>query len=252
MITFPTELHGYSVEFSPFEENKLACATSQHFGIVGNGRQFVLDVGERGIGEVRHFDTQDGVYDCTWSEVNENHLLSATGDGSLKLWDTHAPRNPLMSFEEHTHEVYSADWNLVTKDLFLSGSWDCKVKVWNPKSHKSLRTYKEHTYCVYSTVWSPLLPDTFASASGDHTLKIWDVNEAKSKQTIRAHEFEILTCDWNKYNEFEVATGSVDKTIRIWDLRNPKREVMELHGHSYAVRRLKYSPHNENIIASCS
>jgi len=61
-----------------------------------------------------------------------------------------------------------------------------------------------------------------------------------------------LTCDWNKYNEFEIATGSVDKSIRIWDLRKPNKEVVELHGHSYAVRRLKYSPHSENIIASCS
>ena len=27
--------HGYSVQFSPYEANRLACACSQHYGIAG-------------------------------------------------------------------------------------------------------------------------------------------------------------------------------------------------------------------------
>lgn len=33
------------------------------------------------------FDTQDGLYDCAWSEVHENQLVTASGDGSVKLFD---------------------------------------------------------------------------------------------------------------------------------------------------------------------
>lgn len=33
------------------------------------------------------FDTQDGLYDLAWSEVHENQLATASGDGSVKLWD---------------------------------------------------------------------------------------------------------------------------------------------------------------------
>ena len=33
------------------------------------------------------FDTQDGLYDVAWSEIHENQLVSASGDGSVKLWD---------------------------------------------------------------------------------------------------------------------------------------------------------------------
>jgi hypothetical protein len=32
---FETGLSCYSVEFSPFEDNKIAVACSQHFGIIG-------------------------------------------------------------------------------------------------------------------------------------------------------------------------------------------------------------------------
>lgn len=55
------------VEFSPFEENKLACATSQNFGIIGNGRQFVFSVeGDQRLVEQASFFTRDGLYDCAW------------------------------------------------------------------------------------------------------------------------------------------------------------------------------------------
>jgi len=40
------------VQFSPFEEGKLALATGQHFGIVGNGRLFVLQLSPGGIGPI--------------------------------------------------------------------------------------------------------------------------------------------------------------------------------------------------------
>ena len=44
MPAFRTVFQGYSVRFSPFEEGKLAVATSQNFGIIGNGKQYVLQV----------------------------------------------------------------------------------------------------------------------------------------------------------------------------------------------------------------
>lgn len=45
MPGFRTAFQGYGVRFSPFEEGKLAVATSQNFGIIGNGKQCVLQVG---------------------------------------------------------------------------------------------------------------------------------------------------------------------------------------------------------------
>ena len=37
------------------------------------------------------FDTQDGLYDVAWSEVNENQLVTASGDGALRLFDIKIP-----------------------------------------------------------------------------------------------------------------------------------------------------------------
>ena len=82
---------------------------AQNFGIVGNGRQHVFQMapGGGGLVEVAAFDTLDGVYDCAWNEENENILLAASGDGSIKVYDLGLPpqANPLRQFHEHKHEV---------------------------------------------------------------------------------------------------------------------------------------------------
>lgn len=47
-MRFKTPFNGYAVRFSPFAESRLAVATSQNFGIIGNGRQHVLEVSNSG------------------------------------------------------------------------------------------------------------------------------------------------------------------------------------------------------------
>ena len=44
MLSYRFPYNGYAVKFSPFVENRVAVATSQNFGIIGNGRQLVLQV----------------------------------------------------------------------------------------------------------------------------------------------------------------------------------------------------------------
>lgn len=39
---FKTAFQGYSLKFSPFEDGRIAVATAQNFGIIGNGKQYVL------------------------------------------------------------------------------------------------------------------------------------------------------------------------------------------------------------------
>ena len=49
MAPFRTAFNGYAVKFSPFEEGRVAVATAQNFGIIGNGRQYVLQVQSSGM-----------------------------------------------------------------------------------------------------------------------------------------------------------------------------------------------------------
>ena len=255
LTTFITKArHGYAVEFSPYYPQRLACATSQHFGIAGCGTLYIVDVLPEGPMLVKAFDWNDGLFDVTWCESNENVVVSGSGDGSIQVWDVAQAKGPIRAFKEHEKEVYTVDWSM-TRDvqLVVSGSWDRTIKLWDIMRNDSLSTFTGHEHVIYSTIWSPHIPGCFASASGDQTVRIWDMkNNHRPQLVIPAHSTEILCCDWSKYDQNVLVTGAVDCSIRVWDIRNPRSPVNELLGHQYAVRRLKCSPFHDSILATCS
>ena len=75
------------------------------------------------------FNTQDSAYDTAWSELNENHLVVACGDGSVKMYDMAGSELAVQDWKEHSREVYAVSWNMVSKDSFVSSSWDGTIKL---------------------------------------------------------------------------------------------------------------------------
>lgn len=104
---------GYGLRSSPFEARVWAVATAANFGIVGNGRLYVVrqvagvDCNDS-LQQVCAFDTNSGVFDCAWSEQVETQLLCANADGTIKLYDIAAATGgrPVAAFCEHqvSHE----------------------------------------------------------------------------------------------------------------------------------------------------
>jgi peroxin-7 len=124
---------------------------------------------------------------------------------------------------------------------------------------------------VYSAKFSPHQPDTIVSCSSDGLLKVWDIKaptgSATAALTIPAHPTEVLSCAWNYYVPYLVATASVDRTVKVHDIRMASSgpvapdaplppssasasTVATLLGHEYAVRRVAFSPHSANVLAS--
>ena len=243
---------GYAVQFSPFRANLLAVASSQYYGIAGNGRVSVLDT-DRNFQPIAEFLTRDGCFDVAFSEKSDVVLAAATGDGSVRLFDMTRPGDrPLAVLAGHTAETYSVDWNMHLKDLICSASWDKSVRVWDTAVGTSTLT-AQHAGIAYEAKWNPRNGKLLASVGGDGMLMIHEMGgSGRPVQTIPAHLNEVLCVDWNKCRDGIIATGSVDKQIRIWDMRNPSIPVTSLEGHQLAVRRVKWSPHSDSLLCSCS
>ncbi|CAH0555801.1 unnamed protein product [Brassicogethes aeneus] len=245
--------HGYSVRFSPFNPDRLVVATSQFFGLTGGGTLFILDLNDNKIVEVQSSQWTDGLFDVVWSENNPDHVVSASGDGGLQLWNLSTPNVPPVTFWEHKKEVYSVDWARTRQDqLFLSASWDRSIKLWDPNRQSSLGTFTGHSQLVYNAMFSPHLPNCFASVSGDGSLKLWNSLSPQPSTSFRVHDAEVLSLDWCKYDENLLATSGSDGLIRGWDIRNYLQPMFQLKGCEYAVRRVQFSPHCLSVLASVS
>lgn len=50
MLEYRTQgFNGYAVQYSPFLDSRIAVAAAANFGLVGNGRLYVLALGSNGI-----------------------------------------------------------------------------------------------------------------------------------------------------------------------------------------------------------
>ncbi|EDR14584.1 uncharacterized protein LACBIDRAFT_187545 [Laccaria bicolor S238N-H82] len=263
----------YALAWSPFHTTRLALASSANFGLVGNGRLHLVSAnpGPGGLPSVS-YETQDGLYDVAWSEVHENQLVTASGDGSLRLWDVMLNDLPIRAWQEHTQEVFSVDWSNIKKDTFASSSWDGTIKLWMPDRPRSITTVQAHHSCVYQALFSPHQPDILASCSTDGTLKLFDLRTpsylttgpntntfvnplSAAALTIPASGTEILSLDWNKYRPMVLASAGVDKLVKVWDCRMVKlgeTPQTQLPGHEYAVRKVQWSPHRADVLATAS
>ncbi|KAJ2588062.1 Histone acetyltransferase type B subunit 2 [Coemansia sp. RSA 1722] len=195
--------------------------------VVENGAVFIFD-------RTRHPSTpsSDGVcrpdirlvghsregYGMAWSVHREGHLLSASEDTTVCLWDIKG----------------------VTKD---------------ERRLEPLSVFRGHTAIVEDVAWHSMHQDIFASVGDDRRLLIWDTRKApgeKPVQDVVAHESEVNCVAFNPMSEFVFATGSGDTTVALWDLRNLKYKLHSLEAHKDEVLQLAWSPKHETVLASAS
>lgn len=192
------------------------------------------------------------VFSVDWSNIEKATFVSASWDGSVKL----VRRCPPLRLH----------LGLTVND-----------SQWTPDRPHSILTLAAHQGCVYQALFSPHTPSVIGTCSLDGTVKIFDLRRPQQPSggqpplatpalTTPSSGAEVLSIDWNKYRPWLLASAGVDRSIRVWDLRMVKPvegEALtmgavagtcenELRGHEYAVRKVQWSPHRADLIASAS
>ncbi|KAL3105925.1 hypothetical protein niasHT_024982 [Heterodera trifolii] len=159
--------------------------------------------------------TKEG-YGLSWNNNLPGHLLSASDDMTVCLWDIQAA---------------TANANFLdAKSIFTA-----------------------HTAVVEDVAWHVLHDTVFGSVGDDHKLMVWDTrtnSSTKPTHVVEAHSAEVNCLSFNPYSEFILATGSADKTVALWDLRNLKLKLHSFESHRDEIFQVQWSPHNETILAS--
>ncbi|CAD2213369.1 peroxin-7 [Angomonas deanei] len=253
---------GQQIRCNPWQPNQYIISSSQHFGVVGSGKVYIVEA-PQGFAPgslvrlVGCWGTSDGVFDSCFSEMDQNLVVCACGDG-VKVFNVPQSANrdgvmPLIHNLEHQQEVSCVAWHSAKRDNFFSGSWDTTIKLYsavNPQ--QSICTFVGHMKEVYEIATTARSPTSFLSCSGDASWKLWDTRTPQRPVLSQfGHQNQIvLSVDFNKVDPNVFATGGVDRTVRVWDARRPNQPLVSLPGHDQACRRVRFSPHSKTLLAS--
>uniref|UniRef100_F7A4Z7 RB binding protein 7, chromatin remodeling factor n=2 Tax=Ornithorhynchus anatinus TaxID=9258 RepID=F7A4Z7_ORNAN len=155
-------------------------------------------------------------YGLSWNSNLSGHLLSASDDHTVCLWDISAGPK---------------EGKIVDAKAIFTG----------------------HSAVVEDVAWHLLHESLFGSVADDQKLMIWDTRSnttSKPSHSVDAHTAEVNCLSFNPYSEFILATGSADKTVALWDLRNLKLKLHSFESHKDEIFQVHWSPHNETILAS--
>lgn len=191
------------------------------------------------------------VFDLDWNRDGRS-LLSAGGDGSVRLWDTMAVGPfgnvvPLQSTSSST---------TLTKPDSLSQAVDkeprMRVPGWLPEdgayaNGAALAVYRGHA--PSSPVWSVAFAPSgyyFMSTGGDATARLWTTDRPVPVRLFCGHTSSNVNCvDWHPNCNY-VVTGGDDKTVRLWDIQTG-RPVRLLDGCGAGINTVKVAPGGQYV-----
>jgi WD40 repeat protein len=213
-----------------------------------DGRQIVSGSGD---GTVKLWDTATGRNIRTFSHYfvlsvafspDGRQIVSGSADNTVKLWDTATGRN-IRTFSGHTEVVWSVAFSPDGRQI-ISGSEDNTVKLWDAVTGRNIRTFSGHTETVSSVAFSP---DGRQIISGsDDDVKLWDVATGRLIRTF-SDKGSALSVAFSPDGRQIVSGSLLDDTVKLWDVDTGRniRTFSDLE----AVMCLAFSPDGRQIVS---
>jgi WD40 repeat protein len=187
------------------------------------------------------------VFDVDWNRDGRS-ILSAGGDGAVRLWDTMAvgPFGEVVSVQGSSTKTTNSSVTSTSRSIAENAS-GMDVPGWRPEdlTHSNgaaLAVYRGHT--PSSPVWSVAFAPCgyyFCSTGADATARMWTTDSPVPVRIFCGHTSANVNCvDWHPNCNY-VVTGGDDKTVRMWDIQTG-RPVRLLDGCAAGINAVKVAP----------
>lgn len=185
------------------------------------------------------------VYATSFNPFN-SMLLSASQDGTVRLWDLNT-YSSAVCFKGHVMPVWDVDF-CPSGYYFVSASMDRTARLWATDQPLPLRIFADHTSDVSCTRFHPN-SNYVATGSYDKTIRLWDMATGGCVRLFTGHRGTIMSLAFSPDGRF-LASGATDGSVRVWDLSSASL-VSTLTGHADTVTTLVFS-HDSGVLASGS
>ncbi|KAE8624896.1 hypothetical protein XENTR_v10006086 [Xenopus tropicalis] len=174
-------------------------------------------------------------YGLSWNSNLSGHLLSASDDHTVCLWDTRSntTSKPSHSVDAHTAEVNCLSFNPYSEFILATGSADKTVALWDLRNLKlKLHSFESHKDEIFQVHWSPHNETILASSGTDRRLNVWDLSKIGEEQSAEdaedgppellfihgGHTAKISDFSWNPNEPWVICSVSEDNIMQIWQM----------------------------------
>ena len=204
--------------------------------------------------------TQEGHTDVVYKiHLQGDHLLSASADHTVRVWDLRTQRTLYPPLTGHTGSVTSVQFDAAAgNDVIITGGIDGNVMIWRFSTGEAIKTItKAHN----RTVLTLDSDERYLVTGGmDKKIKLWnrnlvDANHAdvppsaiKSAENDQYPAYSLLAnfeghdaaVNAVKLKDNILVSGSGDRTMRIWHL--PTGEMLhKINIHQKGIACLQYN-----------
>uniref|UniRef100_A0A2I3T9N2 Histone-binding protein RBBP4-like N-terminal domain-containing protein n=1 Tax=Pan troglodytes TaxID=9598 RepID=A0A2I3T9N2_PANTR len=194
-------------------------------------------------------------YGLSWNLNLSGHLLSASDDHTICLWDISAiPKEGKVVdaktiFTGHTAVVEDVSWHLLRESLFGSVADDQKLMIWDTRSNNTSKPMNCLSFSPYSEF-------ILATGSADKTVALWDLRNLKLKlHSFESHKDEIFQVQWSPHNETILASSGTDHRLNEQspeDAEDGPPELFIHGGHTAKIPDFSWNPNEPWVICSVS
>jgi len=175
--------------------------------------------------------TSSYITDVAWSNHSRGQISSTEFTGDITLWDA-LSASRLVTFSEHTAQVWSLDYSHTEPGVLASASEDKTVRLWNVLQPKAVGVIPSgvELCCVK---FNPMNEYQIVFGGANYMAYCYDTRKLDKPLALMVdHKSTVSGVSFHSRNE--VVTQSIDGTLKLWDLNNCTKPVRTYEGHVHA------------------
>jgi U3 small nucleolar RNA-associated protein 15 len=181
----------------------------------------VFDLGSRAI--LRNLTGHTDAVRCARFLPSNTHLLSASDDKSVRIWDISTGQVVHNWEDAHDDYIRTAAVSRSNDHLVLTGSYDHTVKLWDLRANQSVMTLTHgsaggQANPVESVLFLP--GDAVVLSAGGNQLRAWDILGASSGRLLHlaSNHQKTITSMCLDGSSSRVLTASLDRHVKIYNV----------------------------------